>query len=250
MVFSVVAAFIIVAVAVQRSGEGWGTWLLVLIAKTYSGLFFRLRVRQPSPLGPGGMLVIVNHRSPVDPLFMLATTARDPFRGPLTLIEFLTASEYTRIPGAINFICKRMRAIPVDRDGEDMESAKVARRRLQAGHTVGIFPEGRINFGPGLLKPNLGVAWLALTSNCPVITAFIHNAPQTASKSMVAPFLTRTHVRVDFGDPIDLSAYKGVRVSPAILAEVSQMLMQKLAETGGIETSGLKLVGADQRVPA
>ena len=64
-----------------------------------------------------------------------------------------------------------MRAIPVDRDGEDMEATKVALRRMRAGCTVGIFPEGRINFGPGLLPPNPGVAWLALKAGRPVIPA-------------------------------------------------------------------------------
>ncbi len=245
-----VVAVVLIARAIRRSGEPWQAWLLVFIAKIYGGLFFRLRVRQPSPLPAGGSLILVNHRSPVDPLLMLAVTAADPFRGPLTLIEFLTASEYTRIPGAIGFICKYMRSIPVDRDGEDMESVKVALRRLRAGFTVGIFPEGRINFGEGLLRPNPGVAWLALKTDRPVIPAFIHNAPQVPSRSMVAPFVTRTHARIDFGPPVDLSAYHGMRVTPAILADVSQMLMEKLAETGGILPSGLKIAAVENRVPA
>ena len=54
---------------------------------------------------------------------------------------------------------------------------------------------------------------------------------------MVAPFVTRTWVRVDFGPPVDLSAYDGVRVTPAILSDVSRMLMDKLAEAGGIRAS-------------
>jgi 1-acyl-sn-glycerol-3-phosphate acyltransferase len=239
-----------VAVGIRRSGECWKTWLLVAIAKTYGGLFFGLRYRQHSPFPPGGALILVNHRSPVDPLFILATSSRDPFRGRLTIIEFLTATEYTRIPGAISFICRYMRSIPVDRDGEDMESAKVALRRMRAGFTVGIFPEGRINFGPGLLPPISGVAWLALKAGRPVIPAYIHGAPQVKSKSMVAPFLTRTRVSVDYGPPVDLSAYDGVRVTPAILSDVSRMLMEKLAETGGIRPSGLKLAASGDRVSA
>jgi len=240
----------LVAAAIRRTGACWKTWMLVAIAKTYGGLFFGLRYRQQNPFPQGGALILVNHRSPVDPLFILATTARDPFRGPMTIIEFLTATEYTRIPGTIGFICKYMRSIPVDRDGEDMESAKIALRRMRAGYTVGIFPEGRINFGPGLLPPIGGVAWLALKAGRPVIPAFIHGAPQVASKSMVAPFLTKKRVRVEYGSPVDLSAYDGVRVTPAILADVSRMLMEKLAETGGVRSSGLKIAEPDGRVSA
>ncbi len=192
----------------------------------------------------------MNHRSPVDPLLVAASFARDPFRGPVRIIEFLTATEYTRIPGAIGYICKHMRTIPVDRDGEDMESAKVALRRIKAGYNVGIFPEGKINKGSGLLKPIPGVAWLALKADHPVIPAFIHGAPQLKCKSMVAPFLTRTRVTVTFGPPVDLSAYKGIRTTPAILAEVSALLMQKLAEAGGLERSQLKIAGVADRLSA
>jgi len=239
-----------VVVAIRRTGACWKTWMLVLIAKIYSGLFFRQRVIQKSPLPDGGALILVNHRSPVDPLFILSATASDPFQGQLKIIEFLTASEYTRIPGAVGFICKYMRSIPVDRDGEDMESAKVALRRIHEGHTVGIFPEGKINFGPGLLRPNPGVAWLALKAGRPVIPAFIHGAPQVASKSMVAPFLTRTHVRVDFGPPVDLSAYDGKRLTPAILSDVSRLLMEKLAETGGLPVKSLRIADPRSRASA
>jgi 1-acyl-sn-glycerol-3-phosphate acyltransferase len=131
-----------------------------------------------------------------------------------------------------------------------MESAKVALRRMREGHTVGIFPEGRINFGPGLLPPIPGVAWLALKADRPVIPAFIHGAPQCAKKSMVAPFLMRTHVRVDFGPPVDLSPYRGKRVTPAILADVSRMLMDKLLETGGARAPELRIAGREDRASA
>jgi len=240
----------VVAAAIRRTGACWKTWMLVAIAKIYGGLFFSVRYRQHNPFPTGGALILVNHRSPVDPLLILASSSRDPFRGPLNIIEFLTATEYTRIPGAIGFICKYMRSIPVDRDGEDMESAKVALRRIRAGYTVGIFPEGRINFGPGLLPPIPGVAWLALKAGRPVVPAYIHGAPQCASKSMVAPFLTRQPVRIDYGPPVDLSAYQGVRVTPAILSDVSQMLMQKLAETGGVRPASLRIATPADRVSA
>jgi len=249
LLFATAAAAIVVT-AIQRSGECWQTWMLVLIAKIYSGLFFSQRFHQHTPFPRGGALILVNHRSPVDPLFMLAAASRDPFRGPLTIIEFLTATEYTRIPGAIGFICRYMRAIPVDRDGEDMEATKVALRRMRAGFTVGIFPEGRLNFGPGLLPPNPGVAWLALKAGRPVVPAFIHGAPQVASRSMVAPFLTRTRVHVQFGPAVDLSVYNGVRVTPAVLSEVSRLLMEKLAETGGLHTAGPRIADTDDRVSA
>jgi 1-acyl-sn-glycerol-3-phosphate acyltransferase len=247
--YAAIAAFVVLR-AIRRSGESWQTWVLMLIAKSYAGLFFQLRVRQPPPIPFGGALVLVNHRSPVDPLLVVAASAGNPFQGRLNVTEFLTAIEYTQIGGAIGFICRHMHTIPVHRHGKDMESAKIALRRIQAGKTVGIFPEGRINFGEGLLPAIPGVAWLALKAERPVIPVFITGAPQHPGRSMVGPFLMPRKVRIDFGPPVDLSRYSGQRPTPALLAEVTTLLMQKLAETGGIESLPQRPVLSGSRASA
>lgn len=210
-----------------RCPEGWQTWVLFVIANLYGRLCFQWRANRRCPfLDVSPAIILANHRSPVDPLLIwVGVTNRRP-------LEFLTAQEYFGIPG-LQFIFEAMRSIPVARDGKDTGPTRTALRRLQAGRLLGVFPEGRINTGPGLLPGNTGIAWLALQSKAPVYPVFIHNAPQ--GKSMVSALYAFTRVRVTYGDPVDLRPYYGRRSSPELLQEVTDLLMAQLAAVGGLE---------------
>ncbi len=231
-------ALVVIAVGVlirgiRRCPDGWETWFLYHVARLYGGFGFGLHTRRQCPLpaeGPG--LIIANHRSPVDPLFILGTSGLKEGGRRIRIIEYMTAREYCEVGGVIGWICRVMRVIPVDRGGQDMRPAKEALRRLQAGRLVGVFPEGRLNTGEGLLPASPGIAWLALRSGVPVFPIFIHNAP--SGRNMVEPFYNYCQVQVTYGDPIDLSEYTGRKRTPELLQEVTQLLMRNLAELGGI----------------
>jgi 1-acyl-sn-glycerol-3-phosphate acyltransferase len=221
-----------------RCPQGWRLWVLYLIATLYSRLCFHWRANRRCPFADESpALLIANHRSPLDPL--LIWVGVNNWRP----LEFLTAQEYFGIPG-LQFILDNMRAIPVARDGKDMSATRLAVRRLKEGRLLGVFPEGGINFGPGLKQASSsGIAWLALQSRAPVYPVFIHNAPQ--SQSMVEPFITFTRVRINYGEQIDLSAYYGRRTSPELLQEVTDLMMASLAALGGIEPPTLAAAEPD-----
>ncbi|HEY3963739.1 MAG TPA: lysophospholipid acyltransferase family protein [Planctomycetaceae bacterium] len=209
--------------------RGWQAWFLYMIAALYGRLCFHWRADRRCPfVDASPVLIIANHRSPVDPMLIWVGVSNG------RPLEFLTAQEYFGMPG-LQFIFETMRAIPVARDGKDMAATRTALRRLKEGRIVGVFPEGRLNTGPGLLPGNTGVAWLALQSQAPVYPVFIHNAPQ--GKTMVSSLYTFTRVRVCYGDRIDLSSYYGRRTSSELLQEVTDLLMGRLAELGGISPS-------------
>lgn len=215
---------------IRRNEAGWRAWALYAVQRLYSGLVFQWRSNRRSPLpAQGPALVIANHRSPVDPLMVWTNHhLRDGDDRP-RVIGFIMAREYYEKP-IVNWICRSAWSIPADRNGRDMAATREAMRRLKNGQLVGIFPEGRINMGEGLLEGNPGVAWLALTTKVPVYPVFIHNAPQGAG--MVDPFCTFCRVRVTYGDPIDLSQYYGQRKTPEVLSEVTTLLMSQLAALG------------------
>ncbi|MGE0374201.1 MAG: lysophospholipid acyltransferase family protein [Planctomycetaceae bacterium] len=231
------AAIAVAARQCARCPGGWQVWVLYLIARVYSPLMFGQRIRAKCPFPrEGPALVIANHRSPVDPMFIFSGSQEKLGGRFIRVVEFMTAREYCEVKGPIGWICRNMRCIPVDRNGKDMGPAKEALRRLQAGHLVGIFPEGRLNLDPpekGLLPGNPGVAWLALRSEAPVLPVYIHDAP--LGTSMVAPFLRRSYTQVTFGEPIDLSKYYGMKPTPALLAEVTDILMERLAALGHLK---------------
>lgn len=241
-VAAVIAILVYVAVAIgfvvrsiRQSTDGWRVWLLYIVDRIYVPLMFRCRIMNgPSPLpAEGGVLVLANHRSPVDPLFLwLNHHFRASNRRDIRVVGFFAAAEYCNKPG-INWISDAMTTIRVNRNGQDMSQTREAIRRLKEGRLVGIFPEGRLNFGTDLLPANPGVAFLALKSRVPVIPMFIHNAPQCGD-DLVAPFMTPIRVRVTYGTPIDLSAYYEKRTSPELLVEVTNLMMSRVAELGGV----------------
>lgn len=209
-----------------RCPQGWRLWILYFIDAMYCRLCFHWRSNHPSPFQDASpAILIANHRSPLDPMFIWVGMYN---KRPL---EFMTAKEYFGIRG-LQFIMDAMRAIPVARDGKDMTATRTALRRLEEGRLLGVFPEGRINKEAGLLPANPGIAWLALRSRAPVYPVFIRNAPQ--GKDMVAPFLNFTRVTVLYGDPIDLSAYYGQRHTPELLQHVTDLMMRRLGELGGL----------------
>lgn len=235
----VLVAYVAIAVgltarAVLRCQDGWGVYVLYFIERLYVPLMFHWRANNgPSPLpAEGGALVLSNHRSPVDPQFAWMNHHLRPGRRNIRVIGYLTAKEYCSIPG-LTWLVKTMQSIPVERDGRDMGPAREAIRRLKDGRLVGIFPEGGLNFGTDLREANTGVAFLALKAKVPVYPVFIHGAPQEG-KDMVEPFMTRCRVSVTYGEPVDLSEYHGRRSTPELLAEVTNLLMSRLAELGGV----------------
>lgn len=216
-----------------RCPSGPVVWLLYAAERLYLGLFFRWRSNRRCPFPDDGpALIIANHRTPVDPLILWMNHHLGPHgEREMRPISFLMAREYYEVNG-LRWLVRAVRSIPVDRSGQDMGPAREALRLLKNGGWVGIFPEGRLNTGPGLLEADTGVAWLALRAEAPVYPVFIHGAPQR--ESMVASFATPSKVRVVYGEPVDLSSYYGQKKTQPLLKEVADLLMIRLAELGGI----------------
>lgn len=230
----VLVPLLIVAVSAWRCPTGPTVWGLHLINRLYLGFYFRCRFNHCPVPAEGPALIVANHRSPVDPLFLwYAYSAGNP-GAPLRPIGFMMAKEYYEVRG-FNFLFRALQSIPVERKGADMGPAREALKHLKDGKLIGIFPEGRINTGENLLPANPGIAWLALRAQVPVYPAFIHNAPQ--GESIVDPFFTRARVRVEFGEPIDLSEFHEGRKTQDALNKVTHRLMTRLAELGGVEYS-------------
>ena len=127
---------------------------------------------------------------------------------------------------------RAMQSIPVNRNSHDVGPTREAVRRLKRGDLIGIFPEGGINTGDGLRAANSGIAFLALKANVPIIPVYIHGVRQ--SESMITPFYTLCRVRVTYGTPIDLTPWQGQRRSQELLQALTDELMHKIADLGGV----------------
>lgn len=135
----------------------------------------------------GAAIIACNHLSVLDPLLLIASNQR--------LISFLVAQEYYDLRWLRPWL-DLSACIPVRRDGRDLRALLQARRQLQAGRVLGIFPEGGIA-REGMEK---GLAWLVRESAAPVVPARVLGVRQHSSDWQT--WLRRQHPVLRYGVPL------------------------------------------------
>lgn len=147
--------------ALER-GVSLPTYLIVRgILQPFFHVYFRMRRlgREHIPRS-GAVIFAANHRSFLDP-FVIGTLTRRP-------VYYVAKKELFANPVA-GWLLSRLGAFPIDRGAGDHEAMETARRILERGDCVVIFPEGtRTRPGP-LGPPRRGVGRLALQTGAPVV---------------------------------------------------------------------------------
>jgi 1-acyl-sn-glycerol-3-phosphate acyltransferase len=210
-------------VRARGARESWPVRLALAIARLYSSLWHRWRSNGRAPLpGSGPAIIISNHTCSADPMFLLAGSNR--------MISFLVAREHYYLCAPINWLLAAMSAVPVARNGQDANAARIALGRLAEGRVLGIFPEGNLSgvVMNRMLPGKGGAALIALRSQAPVYPAYIAGGPRTRQllQSWLQP--SKVAVRVVFGPAIDLANYYGRPINRKLLEEVTAHLMDHL----------------------
>lgn len=135
----------------------------------------------------GPLIVACNHKSYLDPPAMGCFCPRR--------ISYMAKKELFEIP-ILGPAIAAVGAYPVDRRGSARAAIKRSLEVLQAGGTVGIFPEGTRN-RDGSVQPQTGVALLASLAGAPVVPAHIAGSDRAASFAQI---------KVAFGPPMTLPA--------------------------------------------
>lgn len=144
-------------------------WSLQIIAQSLTTFWFRYRARGLEHLpDEGGALLLINHRSLVDPV-LTGLALRRP-------VSFVARDSLFRVPllgplFRINYV------IPINRDAAGTASLREIVRRLEHGFLVGLYPEGtryRGNNPLGRLKP--GFISILRRTDVPVIPVGIAGA--------------------------------------------------------------------------
>ena len=182
----------------------------------------------------GGVIVAANHVSIVDPM-TVAQAVYDAGRLPHYLAKDTLFGMFF-----VGSLMRGAQQIPVRRATADAAQAlDAAVAALRAGNCVVIYPEGTTSRDPQLwpMKARTGIARLALTTGVPVLP-MAQWGPQEMHRrgGRLHPF-RRPLVHAHLGAPIDLSAYAGREQTPAVLREVTDLIMgritAKLAEVRG-----------------
>jgi 1-acyl-sn-glycerol-3-phosphate acyltransferase len=174
------------------------------------------------PVPPEGPAILVaNHGSHADPAFLMAACTR-----PLHLWQ---ARECYEVP-VLRRLFARVGCIPLARGTADVGAIRAALDCLSSGQVVAVFPEGEVSpTWRGPMRPaKRGAALLALRSGAPVIPAWIEGGPR--SRNLIAAWLLPSReVRVVFGPPIDLSAYRGRPLTRTLVDEATAVVASRIA---------------------
>ncbi len=231
---AVLGAAIGIAVTVRRMNLTLFLAGLYFLNNWLTRVLWRTEVRGRVQLPPGcGAILIGNHRSSIDPLFVQALIPRP--------VHWMIAREYVESPW-LHWMFRRVGAIPVNRRGVDIAATKLAIRCAAQGDLVGLFPEGRINTTEDLLLPGRpGATMIAIRARVPVIPCYLSGVPYGGQ--ILRPFFTPAKVRLKIGDPIDLSAYYERDRDAGVQAAVTKELLKQIARLAGREDFEPQIAG-------
>jgi 1-acyl-sn-glycerol-3-phosphate acyltransferase len=133
----------------------------------------------------GGLLVVANHISNLDPPLLGVAVPRP--------VWYMAKKELFAMP-VLGQLLPHLNAFPVDRQAGGTAALRASLRLLKAGRCVGMFPEGGRNV-TGTNEEKGGAAFLAAASGVPVVPAAI------VGTRKLRPF---GRVTVVFGDPFTL----------------------------------------------
>jgi 1-acyl-sn-glycerol-3-phosphate acyltransferase len=141
----------------------------------------------------GGAVVVGNHVSGLDPMLMIAASPRP--------LRFLIArEEYDR--WYLNWLFRLARCIPVERESNPRAAFYAARRAIENGEVVALFPQGRIvKPGESRIRLKRGAVALAKLTGVPLYALKIDGVRGQGLAATAA--LVPGKVRITTFQPID-----------------------------------------------
>ncbi len=192
--------------------------LLWRVTQVYLRIVHRARYRGlehvPRSFEPGGLIVVANHMSGIDPLLIQAAC---PF-----MLRWLMAEEM--MATQLDWLWRLLRIIPVARDGKDLAPVREAIREVRGGGVVGIFPEGGIVPTEEIRPFYEGVGLIIARAKAPVLLCLVEGAPRTEDSFHALKQPSRS--RLTFIDRIDFGEERDPRV-------ITDTLQQRLADAAG-----------------
>lgn len=160
----------------------------------------------------GACVLVGNHYRLWDFVHMACTTKER--------VHFITKKELYKNK-LLAYLCNKVEAIPVSRDGQDAKAIMTALRYLKKGEKISMFPEGTRNRTDQELLPlKGGAALFAIKAKVPVYPIM------TIGKTK---YFRRTPIII--GDPIDLSEFYEMKMSAEDYARAEEIVREKMLAT-------------------
>ena len=181
------------------------------IAEKVIKFFYRVKIYGKENVPEGGVMIVCNHFSLLDPVFLLSVYSDKN-------IKFLSKQEVSTVKGFGKVLVKAG-AIPVDREKPSMESLLTCVKTLKKGHKLVLFPEGTRNkTGTDELQEiKAGAAIFALKAKTPILPVMILKK---------AHFLRKTQILV--GKPFTLEEYYDKKLNAEVTNEINDKVKREM----------------------
>jgi 1-acyl-sn-glycerol-3-phosphate acyltransferase len=169
----------------------------------------------------GGVLIVSNHQSFLDPVMLGVKVARP--------MSFLAKSELF-INKIFGRLIRGVNAFPVRQGEGDVGAVRETIKRLQEGHVLVMFPEGaRCEDGKvGPMQSGVGLIVRRAGATVKVVPAAIEGTFESWPRGQVLP--RPMPVRVKYGQPMELSTKKAAEIVKIIDAEIHRLFDELRAE--------------------
>lgn len=177
----------------------------------------------------GPAIIASNHLAVLDSFYLPLLVPRR--------IYFLAKAEYftgTGLKGAFQrWFFTAAGQIPIDRSGAQAAAGALtaARRQLDKGELMGMYPEGTRSPDGRLYKGKTGLARIALDAGVPVIPVAMINTEKLNPPGTIIPRPTRVTVR--FGKPLRFDRFEGMQGNRFIERAVTDEIMYELMQLSG-----------------
>ncbi len=200
---------------------GWYSFFKIVVVRPAVKYWFRVEITGAEKVPGTGCILAANHLD-VGDTFSLPALVRPTVVFPAKRELF----EGRTLKGrALARVLRAIGQTPIDRSGgrasaSGLGSVEVV---LEAGGTVGIFPEGTRSPDGRLYKGKTGVARLALASGKPVLPVGVINT--RLMRNRIGLPVMMDHPRIIIGDPLDFSAWAGQESDHKVLRWVTNEVM-------------------------
>jgi 1-acyl-sn-glycerol-3-phosphate acyltransferase len=156
-----------------------------IVVRAALRLLFRFRVDGLGHVPAGPAVIVANHPSALDPLFLAAAL---PER-----VVFVGAEEFMAVP-LVGWAMRTYGCIPVRRGKADLSAIKDSIRALEDGRKVVVFPEGQVSPQPA--PPQRGAALIAARTRAPFVPVALRGTDRVFPLGARIPRLAAVRVRI------------------------------------------------------
>lgn len=183
------------------------------VVNTVSALFFPIKIIGKENLPEGGAVVVCNHLSFVDPLYLAKLNVREDY-------TIIAKKELFKNKFFGN-ILRKYGGISIDRENPELKTLLAVIKNLKKGEKLLLFPEGTRNkSGTINLQPiKGGTAIFAVRAKAPIVPVMIYKKARLFSRNILI-----------VGKPFELSNFYDKKCTEEDYTLMDKIIFEKMVE--------------------